>query len=431
MKRRMSAEFVVLVVSTALLLFGACQHQQSVEHTDRQEDNDQADADDSNNTDVDPCESTVRIATFNLSLYRTEAGQLKNDLAAGDEQARLAADIIAKVNPDILLLNEFDYDQSGEALQLFNDQYLGATDAGSFEHAVPFASNTGVASGLDLNRDGQPVTDPSEEGFAGDAWGYGDFEGQYAFALLSRLPFAEDRVRTFQELRWSQLPTNHLPTDYYGEEIAAELRLSSKNHVDLHVEIGGRDLHLLLSHPTPPSFDGPEDRNGRRNLDEILFWKHYIESPNARWLCDDNEACGGLDPNEAFVIAGDLNSDPQDGDVVDGKSRRAAAELIASSQILADPTPSSTGAVEQARQQGGANESHTGPPAHDTADFADDRVGNLRVDYVLPSDELTVCGSGVFWPESTEEAFDLVGTFPFPVSDHRLVWIDIAEPIAQ
>jgi hypothetical protein len=31
----------------------------------------------------------------------------------------------------------------------------------------------------------------------------------------------------------------------------------------------------------------------------------------------------------------------------------------------------------------------------------------------------------VFWPTSNDPLFHLVGTFPFPTSDHRLVWIDV------
>jgi hypothetical protein len=32
---------------------------------------------------------------------------------------------------------------------------------------------------------------------------------------------------------------------------------------------------------------------------------------------------------------------------------------------------------------------------------------------------------------STEPTFALVGTFPFPSSDHRLVWVDVTVPGAK
>ena len=65
------------------------------------------------------------------------------------------------------------------------------------------------------------------------------------------------------------------------------------------------------------------------------------------------------------------------------------------------------------------------PPAFDTADFSDFSPGNLRADYVLPRKNMNITASGVFWPEESDPLFPLVGTFPFPSSDHRLVWIDI------
>jgi hypothetical protein len=47
------------------------------------------------------------------------------------------------------------------------------------------------------------------------------------------------------------------------------------------------------------------------------------------------------------------------------------------------------------------------------------------VDYVLPSKNLRILDAGVFWPLSTDPLFRLVGVFPFPTSDHRLVWVDV------
>jgi hypothetical protein len=89
-------------------------------------------------------------------------------------------------------------------------------------------------------------------------------------------------------------------------------------------------------------------------------------------------------------------------------------------------TPSSAGGPEQAAIQGGANTAHIGDPAFDTADFSDTAPGNLRADYVLPSIDLEMVAASVFWPRSTHPFFPLVGTFPFPSSDHRLVRVDVS-----
>lgn len=63
--------------------------------------------------------TAIRFATFNASLNRFNAGQLISDLSApGNTQAQAVAEIIQRTRPDVLLLNEFDFDQDGEATRL-------------------------------------------------------------------------------------------------------------------------------------------------------------------------------------------------------------------------------------------------------------------------------------------------------------------------
>ncbi len=252
-------------------------------------------------------------------------------------------------------------------------------------------------------------------------------------AVYSRYPIDESEVRTFQKFLWKDMPGALLPddpatpepADWYSPEELDVFRLSSKSHWDVPVEIGGRTVHLLVSHPTPPVFDGPEDRNGTRNFDEIRFWADYVTpGRTSRYIYDDSGRRGGLTAGDPFVIAGDLNSDPFDGDSIPG----AAQQLLEHPRVNTSVTPDSDGAVEQSELQGGANETHLSDPRFDTADFADTAPGNLRVDYVLPSKSLRIADAGVFWPLSDDPLFRLVGTFPFPSSDHRLVWVDVNVP---
>ncbi|GAC1377400.1 MAG: hypothetical protein NVSMB43_18570 [Pseudarthrobacter sp.] len=135
---------------------------------------------------------------------------------------------------------------------------------------------------------------------------------------------------------------------------------------------------------------------------------------------DDEGKKRGLLPSEPFVIVGDQNADPHDGDSV----AAAVNQLLDSKQIV-DPLPASAGAVEAAALQGGANATHKGDSRYDTADFADRAPGNLRADYVLPSRKMPVLGSGVFWPTQADPLSRLTGVYPFPSSDHRLVWADL------
>ncbi|MFY1699333.1 MULTISPECIES: endonuclease/exonuclease/phosphatase family protein [unclassified Solwaraspora] len=375
----------------------------------------------------------VRFATFNASLNRAAAGALVADLSTpGDRQAANVAEVIQRVRPDVLLINEFDHDPQGRAVDLFQRNYLSRGQGGAAPIHYPYRfsapSNTGVPSGHDLNRDGT-VGGPD------DAYGFGAFPGQYGMAVYSRHPIDLRSVRTFQTFRWRDMPGALLPDDpatdepgdWYSPAALADLRLSSKSHWDVPVRVGRQTVHLLASHPTPPVFDGPEDRNGRRNHDEIRFWADYVRPARSGYIYDDRGRRGGLRPGARFVIAGDLNSDPYDGDSLPG----AARQLTGHPLIDDRRPPASAGGPAAAQRQGGANLTHVGDPRFDTADFADGTPGNLRVDYLLPARGLPVRGAGVFWPTPDDPLFRLVGDYDpalpggFPTSDHRLVWLDV------
>lgn len=368
----------------------------------------------------------LRVATYNTSLYEETEGGLIRRLQAGDEAARRIAHVLQRVRPDLVLLNEFDYDAEGRAADLFQRDYLEmpqAADSPALRYPYRYFApvNTGVPSGLDLDGNGTVGGSGRERG--DDAWGYGLHPGQYGMLVLSRYPIDATQVRTFQHLKWSAMPDASRPIDprarwmFHPDAIWRELRLSSKSHWDVPVRTPHGILHFLVSHPTPPVFDGPEDRNGARNGDELRLWREYLDNDpaDAAWLCDDRGRCGGLPAGERFVIAGDLNNDPIDGD---GR-HSAILELIEHPRTLRHAAPRSTGAVAAALRAGGANAAHRGDPAHDTGDFGP-KIGNLRLDYVLPSVGLHMFGNGVFWPpaDSADATFS-------EASDHHAVWIDL------
>jgi hypothetical protein len=326
----------------------------------------------------------------------------------------------------VLLINEFDFDAAGEAADLFRENYLEVPHNGAAPIYYPYVyqapSNTGVPSGFDLDNNGS-VGGPN------DAFGFGFFEGQFGMLVLSMHPIDVDDVRTFQNFLWKDMPGALLPddpdtaepADWYSSDELDVFRLSSKSHWDVPVIVDRKTVHFLVSHPTPPVFDGPEDRNGTRNHDEIRFWADYVDPAASGYIYDDAGGTGGLASGASFVIAGDQNSDPFDGDSIPGSAQLLLDHPLVNTSV----TPSSAGAVEQAALQGGANDFHVGDPAFDTADFSDSAPGNLRADYVLPSVDLAIADAAVFWPTSDDPLFRLVGTFPFPSSDHRLVWVDI------
>lgn len=392
----------------------------------------------------------VRCATFNASLNRGSFGQLFTDLVspgagtAGVQQARRIAEIVQRNAPDILLVNEFDWDPQVDGRgrtvgDLFHDNFLAVPQNGQApvfypyryaalpntgfspydpdedgiaEVSVPSAGSPGF---LDFDNSGVAVTAPGTQSYGNDCYGFGEFRGRYGMVVYSRYPIVTGGVRTFRKLLWRDMPGARLPDDaakpgagdWYSAAELGVFRLSSKSHWDVPVDMGmGLVVHLLVSHPTPPVFDGAEDRNGKRNADEIRFWADYIDPARSGWVVDDAGKRGGLQAGARFVVMGDCNADPLKGDSVAGAAQQLTGHGLVQSQL-----------VPAALRYGNSTTN--------TADFAQD----LRVDYVLPSRAgWRVLDGAVYWPVGSHPQAALVTNAN--ASDHRLVWLDVRPEVS-
>ncbi|MCE6952634.1 endonuclease/exonuclease/phosphatase family protein [Cereibacter sphaeroides] len=298
---------------------------------------------------------------------------LRDILKGEDPQIAAARKMLEALDADVLLLTGIDYDAGLLAARAF------AGDL--YPHLLALRPNTGRASGVDLDGDGR-------RGDASDAQGWGRFPGQAGMAVLSRLPLGE--ARDFSGFLWRDLPGADPPP--LPEDVLSVQRLSTTGHWEVPVQLpDGRFLRLLAWSATPPVFDGPEDRNGRRGGDEAAFWLRLIEGRLP------------IPPPEApFVLLGKANIDPEAGDGL-----HAAMRAVLNHPALQDPAPK------------GADGSLA------SADFsANEGPGRLRVDYVLPSQGVPVTAAGVLWPAPEEP---LAGEAA-QASRHRPVWVDLALP---
>ena len=282
--------------------------------------------------------------------------------ARPDPQIEAVLAGVVALRADVLLLTGIDHDTNLVALTALADRLAAA--GAPYPYRFATAPNAGVPTGLDLDGDGRL-------GAPRDAMGYGAFRGQGGMALLSRLPLGP--ATDYSGFLWADLPGASLPPDM--TEAARKMqRLSSVNHWQVPVLLpGGGQLAVLGFAATPPVFDGPEDRNGRRNHDEAAFWLRLLEG-----------ALPYPPPKGPFVLMGDANLDPADGD-----GRPEALRALLAGPHLQDPRPRGSSDRQEP--------DHKGDAALDTAyyDPATGGPGGLRVDYVLPSAGLRVLGAGV------------------------------------
>lgn len=330
---------------------------------------------------------TLRIATWNAELTRAGPGLLLADLRRGTNPQLLAAvEVITTLDADVLLLTGIDYDARGEAL---NALAARLEQSGThYPYRLPLRPNTGLPTGLDLDANGK-------RGEARDAQGYGRFAGQAGMAILSRLPIDAEGLQDYSAFLWAGLPDHLMPSESLPE-VRSTLRLSTSGHWAVPVLLpDGRRLTLLTWYATPPVFDGPEDRNGRRNHDEAAFWLHLLAGDLAF-----------APPQPPLVLIGQSNLDP-----ADGEGRPQALRDLLANPLLQDPQPRGTAQRSDPGQ--------SGDPALDTAYYP--QTGGLRVEVVLPSSDLTVAASGVLWPPDADPLSPTLRT----ASRHRPVWADL------
>ncbi|MCF2859793.1 endonuclease/exonuclease/phosphatase family protein [Pseudoalteromonas sp. SMS1] len=362
-------------------------------------------------------EQTLRVATFNVSMEATNyhnqtnidvsGNALTNALKSGKvKQINNIAEIIQRTRPDIILLNEFDYiEDTGLGIALFQKAYLEVAQNGFEPIEYPYVYLAPVNTGVKTPLSGKHSRLTH--------YGFGKYPGQYGMVLLSKFPIEANKVRTFQHFLWKDMPNHLMPKDssgqsWFSNDEQSIMRLSSKSHWDIPLRVCNTQINILASHPTPPVFDGPEDRNGRRNHDEIRMWKDYISESGNSYLYDDEGQYGGIN-NPSFVILGDLNASAVDGDA----HPNAINQLLQHTRVNHYPAPTSLGGTlnKPENENGPTHTAHWG----------------MRADYVLPSANLTVVNSGVFWPKVDSDGAELVADRSAS-SDHRLVWVDIKLP---
>ncbi|UWQ95765.1 endonuclease/exonuclease/phosphatase family protein [Rhodobacteraceae bacterium M385] len=293
----------------------------------------------------------LRLASFHSDLSGRGPGLILRDILRQDDQIAATIDVIATINPDILALQDIDYDGNHLAL-------TALAEALGYPHFLTLRPNSGLLTGLDLDGDGR--TDGPQ-----DAHGYGRFSGQGGMGLLSRYPLGQ--VQDFSDVLWADVPGNSAAEVNLAAALPL-LRLHSVGAWEVEVQAPNGPFHVLMSHATTPVFDGPEDRNGLRNADETRFWHQYLDTSAPAH----------------FAYMGTLNVDPSGGEGL-----RAPLQDLLAHPALQDPLPDLP-----------------------TADWDEPSPGDLRVDYLLPSRTLTVLDAGVLWPtdgplvEAVQEASD-------------------------
>lgn len=262
-----------------------------------------------------------RFVHYNIKELTT--GKLVD---AQNAQLNMATRIIRGLGPDLLSINEVQYDLpdvpttglpgTGDNMKRLVERTgltSGMADASPWSYALAPA-NTGKRA---LRKpDGSYATDPNGPGAAGlaDVISFGTFPGQYSTGFATRLSIERRTVHT--DLKWAdwdaslELGTLTLPND---QPAPADMELFDKNFNDTTVLLEGRTAHFITFHTVPAfGFGGSAALNIARNKAQLEFLEWYLlgecdpeNSQSAVKRCETS--IRPLVDGTPFIAVGDLN----------------------------------------------------------------------------------------------------------------------------
>lgn len=350
----------------------------------------------------------IRFATINAQLIGEIEGDLIAQLESGEDlRAKKLAATLQTQRPNIVALTGVDFDEQQDAIKLFQEKYLARGQDGAqpiqYRYSYVAPVNAGVDSGSDLNHDGTV-------GGAEDALGHGDFPGQGGMVLLSQLPIQESKVRTFNKLKWAELPNNRLSETSFTPLERKVMPLLSRSLWDVPVVSGSQTVHVVVTHLSSPRELGVEQAETARHRDQLQFVQDYLgQGGEQGYIEDDAGQTGGLEPDAKFVLIGQLNSDPLEGSA----QYRQLQELSAPAEFTSEGASSF---FRDRRDQ----------DATAVLDLRPHRTDGQRLNYVLSKrGASTILDSGVFWPTESSERATLVPEPDASGLSYRLVWADV------
>lgn len=364
------------------------------------------------------------IVIYNILLYSDEIGGLIVELEGDSEYVCKIVVVLQQVCLDLVLFNEFDYDDVYCVVDLFQQCYLGIVQFGGGEllyyiYCYFVLVNIGVQSGLDLDNNGEIGGDGCVCG--NDVWGYGLYLGQYGMLVLLCYLIDVDKVCSFQLLKWSMMLGVLWLIDlwmgifFYNDYVWLQLCLFFKLYWDVLVIMLNGVVYVLVLYFILLVFDGLEKCNVVCNYDELCLWQEYLLVGYKFWLCDDCGQCGGLVQDVCFVILGDFNNDLVDGD----GCYEVIVELIENVCVLCYLILCSVGVEQISLVYVVKGIVCKGVLFYVIGDFGL-KLGMMCLDYVLFLVGFSYVGSGVFWFVNEYLEVKIVDG-----SDYYLVWVDV------
>lgn len=254
------------------------------------------------------CANSIKVVHYNIK--ELDSTKIQDGLKRDSEQLQAASNIVQMLNPDILSINEMQYDypsvpNADYTSEGKNAEYLAQILGMEFTSTAFFPANTGRFSKAKAGEYVLKATAEDRAKYA-DLVNFGMFPGQYSMAGIFKYPVKS--VKNFSNLPW-KIFNKKIDLSKYadanGNALPEDMTLFDKNFVDVTLDINGKDVHVILYHTVPAfGFGNSKTPNFERNRDQIKFLSWYLRG---RWKKFGIKPIRG----KTFIAMGDWNVDPE------------------------------------------------------------------------------------------------------------------------
>lgn len=251
--------------------------------------------------------NTLKIVHYNIK--ELDSTKIRDGLKGKNTQLKAATNIVKSLSPDILSINEMQYDLPNIPNKKYqtegqNPEFLAKIFGIDFKSTAFYPANTGTNS---KPKNGEYILHPTAEDRAhyADLVNFGLFPGQYSMAGIFKYPIK--RIKNYSQLPWKSFNRNldlSKYTDGNGNPLPKNMSLFDKNFIDVTLDVDGKNVHVILFHTVPAfGFGNKKTPNFERNKDQIKFLSWYLTAEKTEY---------GITPikDKTFIAMGDWNVDP-------------------------------------------------------------------------------------------------------------------------
>lgn len=254
----------------------------------------------------------VRVVHYNIK----ELDSTKLSQGLSHKQVAAAMNVIKKLKPDFLSLNEMQYDLRNVPTKEYKtvgqnmNRVISLLDLGWSSVNVGFGpANTGTFA-LKLPGTNDYTTNTLKRELA-DPYNFGVFPAEYSSAGATRFLIVKTIIE--KNILWTTFNPNRDVSKFLDTNGKAldpkKIDLFDKNFMDMVVQIGNKEVHFILLHTVPShDFDNAGSPNSARNADQLAFLEWYLTG-ETNFKVPSNLKIKPLKPNDLFVAMGDWNVD--------------------------------------------------------------------------------------------------------------------------